>query len=166
MIAYACLFNGLLNIKNTLTSNKIFQCLETEIEQFGCPFTIVPCEILKIYKHNVRNMYAQVEIIGIEIVKDDIHYTNKIRIIKFLSYDSLFQLSTGVFKCYNITKHYYNGMLHHDTEPAVIYDDGTQLYYSNNKLHRLNGPAIIYNNGIEMFFVNNVFYKLSNSTKN
>ncbi len=41
-----------------------------------------------------------------------------------------------------IKKHYHNGKLHHETEPALVDERGTKYWYHHGQLHRLDGPAI------------------------
>ena len=160
MIAYVCLFNGVLNITNTLSTNRIYECLESQMDIHGCPFKIVPCEIFELYEHHIRNMYAEVEILGIDVIKKESHCTNKIRVIRFLSHDNLFKLSTGIFNCYGTVKHYQHGLLHNDKGPALIYVNGTQVYYVNGKIHRLKGPAIICTDGTTKYYRNGLLHRL------
>jgi hypothetical protein len=35
-------------------------------------------------------------------------------------------------------------LYHRDDGPAIIYQNGYQLYYQHGKLHRLDGPAVIH----------------------
>jgi hypothetical protein len=49
---------------------------------------------------------------------------------------------------------YFNGQLHREDGPAVIYADGTQMWYRNGKPHRTDGSAVIYADGIKLWYRN------------
>ena len=49
---------------------------------------------------------------------------------------------------------YFNGKLHREDGPAVIWYDGTQKWYKNGKLHREDGPAAIWGNGTTWWCLN------------
>ena len=40
-----------------------------------------------------------------------------------------------------------NGLLHRQWGPAVIFENGTEIWYQQGKRHRLAGPAIIWYSG-------------------
>jgi hypothetical protein len=45
--------------------------------------------------------------------------------------------------------------VHHRTDgPAVIYEDGTEMWCVGGQLHRLDGPAVIYPAGDEIWYMN------------
>ena len=73
------------------------------------------------------------------------------------------------------TRHYKNGVLHNDNNPAVEYYDGskywftdgdldrieyvsgTKTYWKNWKMHRENGPAIEYEDGFCCWYYDGEF---------
>ena len=53
------------------------------------------------------------------------------------------------------TREYYNkdDQLHRTDGPAVIWDDGTELWCQHGLLHRTDGPAIIWNDGVKEWWL-------------
>ena len=47
-----------------------------------------------------------------------------------------------------------NGVMHREGGPAVIYNDGSEMWAQNGKLHREEGPAVIYSHGDYEHWVN------------
>lgn len=56
--------------------------------------------------------------------------------------------------------HFYNehGRHHRVDGPAVVYDDGSNIWYVNGKRHRIYGPAIEDINGKKYWFINGKKY--------
>ena len=52
-----------------------------------------------------------------------------------------------------ITLHFYNGLLHKEDGPAVLYRDGTKEWWFNGIRHNNNGPAIV--TGSHSIFIKN-----------
>ena len=48
----------------------------------------------------------------------------------------------------------WEGLIHRENGPAVIYANGDKEYRKNGKLHKENGPAIIYHNGRVDYYEN------------
>lgn len=38
-------------------------------------------------------------------------------------------------------KHYVNDIIHNDTGPAIIWEDGSKAWFKHGVMHRLDGPA-------------------------
>ena len=53
----------------------------------------------------------------------------------------------------------YNGELHREDGPAVIWPDGTQVWWQNNKIHRVDGPAVIEANGTQFWYQNGELHR-------
>jgi hypothetical protein len=49
---------------------------------------------------------------------------------------------------------YKDGLLHHETAPAVIYADGKRFWYQNGLKHRENGPAVEFWHGANQWYLN------------
>jgi len=45
-------------------------------------------------------------------------------------------------------------VIHNETAPAIIADDGRKEWWQNNEWHRLDGPARIYKNRYKIFLIN------------
>ncbi len=45
------------------------------------------------------------------------------------------------------------GLYHRLDGPAVVYENGTELWFKNGILHRENGPAAIYSNGLRIWYI-------------
>jgi len=52
----------------------------------------------------------------------------------------------------------WNGLLHRDDGPALVYPDGKQYWYRNGRLHRDDGPAVVYPNGTQYWYCNGEQY--------
>ena len=56
---------------------------------------------------------------------------------------------------YNGKKEWYkHGKLHREDGPAVEWKDGTQYWYKNGLKHREDGPAVIYSDGGKSWYLN------------
>jgi hypothetical protein len=63
---------------------------------------------------------------------------------------------------YEYVKYYFlNDKLHRLDGPAIVYDDGSELWYKNSKLHRLDGPAIERSNGDKVWYKNGLCHRLN-----
>lgn len=68
---------------------------------------------------------------------------------------------------YNVRQHdglgnkywYLNGLRHREDGPAVEYIDGTKEWYLNGKLHREDGPAREYANGEKHWYLNGFLHR-------
>ena len=47
-----------------------------------------------------------------------------------------------------------SSLIHNETGPAIIADDGRKEWWQNNELHRLDGPARIYKDRYKIFLIN------------
>ncbi len=58
------------------------------------------------------------------------------------------------------TKYWYqHGKLHRDNDlPAKEYSNGTKCWYQYGLRHRIGNPAIIYNDSTEIFYINGIKY--------
>jgi hypothetical protein len=50
------------------------------------------------------------------------------------------------------------GGYHNKSGPAIVWEDGSQVWYINGKLHRTDGPAYIDINGHREWYVNGHAY--------
>lgn len=48
----------------------------------------------------------------------------------------------------------YNGVIHRELGPAVIYPSGSLIWYRHGELHREDGPAVIQPSGLQMWMMN------------
>ena len=44
------------------------------------------------------------------------------------------------------------GRRHREDGPAVVWDDGTEVWYRHGQWHREDGPAVVYSDGSEYWY--------------
>ena len=131
----------------------------------GFHFCDMPINVLEFYTNTNNNKYAIIEALG-EIAVDKMSkklVTNKIKIIKVISYEELMQLcKNAVFKVK--TGNYYfdeNSNYHRENDlPAVERANGSKAWYQHGKYHRDNDlPAIERSDGSKEWYKNGKRYR-------
>jgi hypothetical protein len=76
--------------------------------------------------------------------------------IKLNHSDKIPEKFTGIVEYpYGTKKWYYDGKLHRENGPAIIWDNGAKYWYICNKLHRVDGPAVEYEDGSVEYWYDN-----------
>lgn len=52
------------------------------------------------------------------------------------------------------------GLCHNDDGPAIIYEDGTQIWAIHGERHRIGAPAIICPDGTEMWYFRGELHRI------
>ena len=54
---------------------------------------------------------------------------------------------------------YRNGLIHHDSRPALRYLNGSFFWYKEDKLHRIDGPTVEHPNGGKQWWINGELHR-------
>jgi hypothetical protein len=73
-------------------------------------------------------------------------------IVMYISELPMLSIQIKINNKYSFLSYYKHGQNHRNNGPAIMYEDGTQLWCQHGKLHRDEGPAIIYSNGEHRWF--------------
>jgi hypothetical protein len=140
---------------------KIYQMDENHIElcEKGFHFCQLPIDIFKYYKNN-NCKYAEIFASGKILEDNDKCVCSQIEIIKELSKEQIYELSTGLFlQKDGIERYYQNGKLSRLDGPAVEHSNGRKEWWINGIRHRLDGPAVEWADGTKYWYLNGKLHR-------
>jgi hypothetical protein len=125
---------------------------EIEIGKSGFHFCRVPIDVLH-YSANDDDKYAEICADDKIIERNEVCVSNKIKIIRELTKEDIYQLSSGLFIRSNGTlERYFKGLLHSINPPTIKKKNGDLEWYQFGLLHRVDGPAIEMSNGLKLWY--------------
>jgi hypothetical protein len=126
----------------------------------GFHFCQYPVDILNYY-NKCTDQYALIQAKGTIISDDYKSVTNRITVIKLLTYEELLSsMPSEIIRPSGIKEFYQNGLLHRLDGPSIEHPNGAQFWYQNGKLHRLNGPAKEKFDGQKEWYQNGQLHRL------
>lgn len=71
-------------------------------------------------------------------------------------YGNSYEIKNGLMCIDGNEYWHYEGQLHREDEPAIIFVSGDKLWYLNGMRHRLDGPAVELKTGLKEWFIEGV----------
>lgn len=61
---------------------------------------------------------------------------------------------------------YYNGLIHRENNPAIVYHTGAVVWFHHGKISRIDGPAMISHDGKKKWYLNDEIHGLNSKFTN
>lgn len=131
--------------ENGFTDGGIYEIKEPLVQwTSGFHFYDVPIKVGSFEESTHK--CAIIKVLGSMMFKDCTLFTNKIKILKFVTKEELLQeCGDRIFEVPTGEYHFKNNLLHRDNDlPAMICENGNRIWYQNGKFKRENGlPTIV-----------------------